>query len=81
MCEFDIQLSIEAGPYVYAMSLVQPSSNGVSGTVLDETSWLGPIDVYWNYEESPPPFYGMAGMNCTAYFSRLHEEEQTATHN
>jgi len=67
--ELGIQLSLEAGEYVFCLSLTQPSANGVGGLLLDETPWLGPLQVSWNYNEETPPFYGLAGMNCSGRFS------------
>lgn len=66
--ELGIQFSAEAGEYAFNVSLTQPSPNGVGGVLIDETPWLGPLQVYWNYEEEIPPFYGLAGMNCSGKF-------------
>jgi lipopolysaccharide transport system ATP-binding protein len=66
--ELDIQMLLEAGEYVLSASLTQPSACGATGTIIDETPWLGPIQVSWNYSEEIPPFYGLAGMNCSARF-------------
>jgi lipopolysaccharide transport system ATP-binding protein len=66
--ELGIQLSIEAGSYVMAASLAIPTKSGCGGTSVDETPWLGPIEVLWDYSTKVPPFYGLAGMNCTGKF-------------
>ena len=66
--ELSIQLSVEAGDYVLCASLAQPSADGTCGTQIDETPWLGPFQVRWNYDEEVPPFYGQAGMNCSGKF-------------
>ncbi|SEI00437.1 lipopolysaccharide transport system ATP-binding protein [Rhizobium tibeticum] len=61
--EFELQLSLEAGEYVCCFYLVSPSPDGKSGDVVDQTPWLGPITVHWDYEHEIPPFNGMFGMN------------------
>lgn len=66
--ELGIQMSLEAGEYVFCLSLTQPSANGVDGLLIDETPWLGPLQVCWNYNEEVPPFFGLAGMNCGGKF-------------
>ena len=66
--ELGIQMSIEAGEYSFCLSLTQPSACGVSGTLIDGTTGLEPFQVYWNYNEQTPPFYGLAGMNCSGKF-------------
>lgn len=67
--EMSIQLSIEAGEYTLCASLGHISQDGTTGIVIDETPWLGPLQVFWNYEKEIPPFYGLAGMNCSAVFT------------
>jgi lipopolysaccharide transport system ATP-binding protein len=64
----NIQMSMEAGDFALCVSLAQPSLDGTTGLIIDETPWLGPFQVFWNYTEEVPPFYGLAGMNCTAEF-------------
>lgn len=66
--DLDIQLSIEAGEYIFSVSLTQPLPNGVGGVLIDETPWIGPLQVCWNYNEEVPPFYGLSGMNCKGKF-------------
>lgn len=66
--DLDIQLSIEAGDYVLSASLGMPMADGMSGVMVDETPWLGPFQVSWDYTQEVPPFYGMAGMNCNGTF-------------
>ena len=66
--ELGIQMSLEAGEYVFCLSLTQPSACGVSVDYIDQTPWLGPLQVSWRYNEEVPPFYGLAGMNCSGKF-------------
>lgn len=66
--ELEIQMSMEAGDYALCASLGQPLVDGTSGELIDETPWLGPFQVSWNYNEEVPSFYGLAGMNCSGNF-------------
>ena len=63
-----IQMSMESGNYSLCVSLAQPSEDGTTGLTIDETPWLGPFQVHWNYTEEVPPFFGLAGMNFTGEF-------------
>lgn len=38
------------------------------GTILDETPWLGPFQVHWDYHNEIPSFYGLVGILTTALF-------------
>lgn len=66
--ELGTNLSIEAGNYVFSVSLTQPDSSQTSGLLIDESPWIGPIQVLWNYVEEIPPFFGVCGMNCSGKF-------------
>ena len=66
--ELRTNLSIEAGNYVFSISLTQPDSSQTSGLLIDETPWIGPITVLWNYAEEIPPFFGPCGMRSSASF-------------
>jgi lipopolysaccharide transport system ATP-binding protein len=66
--ELGIQMSLEAGDYVMCASLAKPSENRISGVQIDETPWLGPFQIYWNYDEEVPPFYGMVGLKAESIF-------------
>jgi lipopolysaccharide transport system ATP-binding protein len=66
--ELRTNLSIEAGNYVFSISLTQPDASQTSGVLIDETPWIGPIQVYWNYAEEIPPFFGACGMRSSASF-------------
>jgi lipopolysaccharide transport system ATP-binding protein len=66
--ELSIQLSIEAGDYTISASLVIPSTTEITGIIIDETQWFGPFQIFWSYEDKIPPFFGLAGMNCSGKF-------------
>jgi lipopolysaccharide transport system ATP-binding protein len=60
---------LEAGDYSVSVSLGQPTMIG-AGAVADETPWLGPLKVVWDYHSEIPPFYGMMGLTSSARFVR-----------
>jgi lipopolysaccharide transport system ATP-binding protein len=60
--EIQTQMSLEAGSYALLLSLNGPNDESPAGHRIDETPWLGPIHVEWNYEEEVPPFYGQVGL-------------------
>lgn len=64
---------LEAGSYSFSVSLVQPTEIGGAGRVIDETPWLGPLQVVWDYHQDIPPFYGMVGLRSAARFVRPRE--------
>lgn len=66
--ELGIQMSLESGDYVLCASLAQPSADRMAGMQIDETPWLGPFQVKWNFNEEIPPFYGMVGLNMESVF-------------
>ena len=68
--ELRLTLDLEAGPYGLGVSLGVPESTaGASGHILDETPWLGPLRVAFDYQGARPPFYGMAGLPARASFA------------
>ena len=58
---------LEAGDYSFSVSLGQATAVG-AGAVVDETPWLGPLRISWDYAAQVPPFYGMVGLRCEARF-------------
>ena len=58
---------LEAGDYSFSVSLGQATAVG-AGSVVDETPWLGPLKVAWDYASHVPPFYGMVGLRCEGRF-------------
>jgi lipopolysaccharide transport system ATP-binding protein len=55
--ELALALSLEAGGYSFCVRLI-----GDTRAALDETPWLGPIEVVWSYATQMPPFFGMFGI-------------------
>ncbi|MFI0348254.1 MAG: ABC transporter ATP-binding protein [Chthoniobacterales bacterium] len=60
--EFCFDLMIEAGKYSYQVTLSQESVIPNRGEHIHETSWLGPLEVEWDYEHQRAPFLGMFGI-------------------
>ncbi len=59
--EFDIDCMLEAGLYSIMVSIGKLSAPN-RGELLDQTSWLGPLLIDWNYELEKAPFMGMFGL-------------------
>lgn len=66
--QLKLTLAIEAGNYTFAVKLAHQGNAGNPGCYLDETPWLGPIQVLWDYHKEMPPFHGMVGLPATAQF-------------
>jgi lipopolysaccharide transport system ATP-binding protein len=66
--KLDIQMSLEAGLYALCFSLTRPTADGTTGVLIDETPWLGPFQLHWDYSAEIPPFFGLAGMNSKGRF-------------
>jgi lipopolysaccharide transport system ATP-binding protein len=58
----DLKMQLEAGQYSLQISLGSVGSQENQGRTLDETPWLGPLTLSWDYSTSAPPFYGMFGL-------------------
>ncbi len=65
----DITLNIEAGKYSILIKLGSEGKNINEGDNLFETTWIGPIDVNWNYNSDISPFYGMFGLPVKGRFN------------
>ena len=64
MC-FCFDLNIEAGQYSYQIILAKQNQFCNKGPSIDETPWLGPLEVVWDYENQKAPFLGMFGIPVT----------------
>jgi lipopolysaccharide transport system ATP-binding protein len=65
--ELTLRALLEAGDYSLCVSLAQPTAIG-AGNLVDETPWLGPLKVRWDYETQIPAFYGMVGLASAARY-------------
>jgi len=69
--EMEITNMIEAGRYTFSIKLGYSLDEANKGIVVDETPWLGPLAVEWDYERKKAPFMGMFGIPCTGRFLSL----------
>jgi len=60
--EFCFDLNIEAGQYSYQIILAKQNEFCNKGPSIDETPWLGPLEIIWDYETQKAPFLGMFGI-------------------
>lgn len=67
---FDLQLdfNFEAGRYTFQVILAAVTHQANRSQRIDESPWLGPLEVNWDYAESPAPFLGMFGPPASAQF-------------
>jgi lipopolysaccharide transport system ATP-binding protein len=73
MFELKISLMLEAGNYsVQARLGLQTAPN--QGKLLYSTDWLGPINIFWNYDADVAPFTGMVGLPTSGEF-KLYQNE------
>ena len=67
--QLKLNLAIEAGFYTFAVKLTHPIEGGDKPEIfLEETPWLGPIQVIWDYHRDVPPFHGLVGLPAEAQF-------------
>ncbi|MER2511090.1 MAG: ABC transporter ATP-binding protein [Nitrosomonas ureae] len=69
--ELSMQLMLEAG--LYSLQIAYSIRNNKLNTRLDETGWLGPLHIYWNYEENTAPFLGMMGLPTIGSYKTIQE--------
>ena len=60
--QFKMSAMIEAGLYTFRVILAQTVDSANRGLVVDETPWLGPLTISWDYENDRAPFLGMFGI-------------------
>jgi len=67
---FELQITnmIEAGRYTFSIKLGYSLAEANKGMVVDETPWLGPLAIEWDYESQKAPFMGMFGLPCAGRF-------------
>ena len=59
--ELGLAANFEAGLYSIKVFLGTPSNRPNQGNTIDESDWLNPFEVFWDYNQSPAPFLGMFG--------------------
>lgn len=65
---FKIKCDMEAGVYTMHFSLSSPGNLPNRATTVDETPWLGPLSVEWDYENNKAPFLGMFDLPVVCSF-------------
>ncbi len=68
MVVFDIKCDMEAGDYTVHFSLSFPGTLPNRATTIDESPWLGPFSVEWDYENKKAPFLGMFDLPVSCSF-------------
>jgi lipopolysaccharide transport system ATP-binding protein len=66
--EFDMDCMLEAGLYSIMVSCGLPIALN-QGELLDQTGWLGPLQIDWNFEFEKAPFLGMFGLPVKAHIA------------
>lgn len=69
--ELSLTLMLEAGQY--SLMVVYGYATGANtGQRLDETPWIGPLHITWDYATERAPFLGMFGLPAEAQFLALN---------
>ena len=63
--QLEVAMMLEAGMYSLKLAFGRPTGKN-QGTILDETGWLGPLRIDWDYEHETAPFMGMFGLPVRA---------------
>ncbi|WAR46599.1 ABC transporter ATP-binding protein [Methylomonas rapida] len=64
--EFEIECMIESGLYSFSVSYGLPIGQN-NGVIMDQTDWIGPLQIKWDYETEIAPFLGMFGLPVKAH--------------
>jgi lipopolysaccharide transport system ATP-binding protein len=62
--ELDIGMTLEAGAYAFMVAFGRAVASN-RGEPVEDTGWIGPIDVEWDYDNERAPFLGMFGLPVT----------------
>lgn len=65
VAEFEVGLMLEAGLYSLMFAYGQPTQEN-QGKMIDNTGWIGPLHIEWDYEGKRAPFLGMFGLPVRA---------------
>lgn len=67
--ELDVTCMLEAGDYTFCVYLGAASEPANRGDPYDETPWLGPVTIHFDYETQRAPWFGMFGLPVEGRFS------------
>ena len=70
--ELEMDLNFEAGRYTFQVVLAANIDQANRGQRVDESPWLSPLEINWDYDSSPAPFLGMFGPPASARFSPIN---------
>lgn len=72
--QFDLEIDcmLEAG--LYSIKVTFGNTTALNcGNLIDSSDWLGPLQIYWNYEAERAPFVGMFGLPVRGKFELAHK--------
>lgn len=70
--EMRLKCNIEAGEYTFSVTLGQELELHNRGIAIDETPWLGPLIIDWDYESQKAPWLGMFGLPVDCDFIKMN---------
>lgn len=65
---YKFEMTIESGLYDFRVSLNSPLEAN-KGREIHATEWIGPLHVFWDYENDMAPFLGMFGLPASVKIS------------
>lgn len=66
---YKLEMTIESGLYNFRVSINSPLEAN-KGREIYSTEWLGPLHVFWDYENDMAPFLGMFGLPASVKISQ-----------
>jgi len=80
--ELNVTCDIESGQYTFLAGLSYAGDQPNRGVVLDETPWLGPVIITWDYDNKKAPFLGMFHIPVEGRFAKVcaDKDDRLVTH-
>lgn len=69
-----IKCDLEAGNYTLNFNLSHPLESPNRGVLIDETSWIGPLVIEWDYENKKAPFLGMFKLPVSCLVHEINKD-------
>jgi homopolymeric O-antigen transport system ATP-binding protein len=69
--ELEMVCDFESGQYTFLAELSYAGAQPNRGVVLNETPWLGPLTITWDYENKMAPFLGMFHIPVEGCFEKV----------
>lgn len=74
--EIEIGCMIEPGEYTFMVAIAHPIySIPETGKIIEESPWLGPITITWDFENEKAPWFGMFGLPVKSRFISLNSQD------